>query len=75
MQFEELWIVIVDKNPKLRELEDTSITMTVRGFKKALKLAYEQGLNESSIQPPTVEETVPFEKLFGGIFNNRKQSL
>jgi len=48
MQFDELWIILVKKNINLQEVEDSTVTMTVRGFKKALKLAYEQGLSEGS---------------------------
>ena len=44
MTFEELWDVIVKKNPNLQA--DTMVTMTVNGFKKALKMAYEQGVKQ-----------------------------
>lgn len=41
MTFDELWDVIVNKNKNLQT--DTEVKMTVKGFKKALKLAYDKG--------------------------------
>jgi hypothetical protein len=44
MIFAELWLFIVDKNPKLKT--DKTITMSVDNFRKAIKLAHDEGVKE-----------------------------
>lgn len=44
MDFDKLWDIIVEKNINLKT--DAEVRMTVNGFKKALKLAYDKGLEE-----------------------------
>lgn len=44
MTFESLWNIIVSKNVILQQSK--TVSMTENNFKKALKLAYDQGYNE-----------------------------
>lgn len=43
MSFEELWEVVKQKNPKM---DSGKVNMSVESFKKALKLAYDQGAKQ-----------------------------
>jgi|LakMenE01Jun11ns_1017448.scaffolds.fasta_scaffold8830075_1 hypothetical protein len=63
MNFETLWIIIENKNVNLRNDSET-ITMTKKGFKKALKLAFDKGL-EARKPEPKVDSSI-FNDIFGG---------
>lgn len=66
MNFETLWIIIESKNVNLRNDSET-ITMTKRGFKKALKLAFDKGI-EYRKPAPKYDESESFNSIFGDIF-------
>ena len=44
MIFAELWLIILDKNPRLRT--DKIINITTDNFRKAIKLAHDEGVKE-----------------------------
>jgi len=62
MDFDELWNIIVEKNENLKN--DKEVRMTVDGFKKAVKLAYDQGHKEGHTDGTNSKSV--FEDLFGG---------
>lgn len=72
MEFEQLWDIIIEKNINLKT--DTEVRMTVNGFKKALKLAFDKGYDEGiglddEHEPPlrsnnTKSEPFDFNKFF-----------
>jgi hypothetical protein len=61
MQFDELWDIIVEKNENLKN--DKEVRMTVEGFKKAIRVAYEQGHKEGH-EVASNDKSV-FENIFG----------
>ena len=71
MEFEQLWDIIVEKNVNLKT--DVEVRMTINGFKKALKLAYDKGLDEGegygdeSKSPPSNNSNEPFD--FNALLN------
>lgn len=64
MKFEELWMVIEDKNPNLKN--DKEVRMTISGFKKAIKLAYDQGYKTGH------QEGLDSKSVFDQMFGNRR---
>lgn len=48
MKFEELWIIIENKNTNLKN--DKEVRMTINGFRKALKTAYDQGYDAGYVE-------------------------
>lgn len=58
MNFEKLYDIIEDKNPSLKT-DSVVKHLTPNNFKKALKLAYDQGYKEGKDSTPV------FENLFG----------
>lgn len=44
MIFSELWLIIIEQNPKLKT--DNTVTMSIDNFKKAIKLAHNEGVKE-----------------------------
>ena len=69
MNFENLWIIIENKNVSLKNDSET-ITMTKRGFKKALKLAFDKGV-EAAKPAPKYDESDSFGSLFGDMFGKK----
>jgi len=65
MKFDKLWNIIEKKNPNL--VNDKEVRMTVDGFKKAVKLAYDQGYEEGYDEgyEKGKNEVPLFENLFG----------
>lgn len=47
MTFDQLWQTICDKNPTV--LCGDTVTLTVRSFHKAIKLAYDQGRRQERL--------------------------
>lgn len=50
MQFEELWEIVREQNNALWCASEEPINLTVKSFKKALKLSYDQGYLEGVVQ-------------------------
>ena len=48
MNFDDLWEIIEKKNPNL--VTDKEIKMTVKGFRKAVKLAFDKGYEQGIAQ-------------------------
>ena len=65
MQFNQLWIIIVKKNQNLER--DIEVKMTVNGFKKALRLAYDKGYEHGS-QESYGQAGSEVNNLFGTLF-------
>ena len=66
MNFDKLWLIIESKNPNLKN--DEEVRMTISGFKKAIKLAYDQGYktgNQEGLDSKSV-----FDQMFGNRFKN-----
>ena len=61
MIFYDLWIILKEKNPKLQTNE--TVTMRVKGFEKAIKLAYDQGYKEG--KKDSKNSLSIFENMFG----------
>ncbi len=48
MKFDDLWIIILEKNELLK---NKTVTMSVENFKKAIKLAYDKGYEQDFDEP------------------------
>lgn len=64
MKFNDLWIVIIEQNPILQRHWDTPVTMPIKGFRKALKLAYEKGKAEGQSEGNLDDKSL-WEQVFG----------
>ena len=75
--FDSLWNFICLKNKSLSDSGD-SITLSKDNFKKALKLAYDQGckisVKESSVGSKVDDGLNSLNDLFGGIFGKGKKT-
>lgn len=81
MNFESLWKIIVDKNVNLSD-KNTTVTLNKDAFKKAINLAFNQGMNHqlelSSNNHKEKDKTLHdssniFGDLLGGIFGGKKK--
>ena len=73
MNFEELWKIIVSKNAQLSN-SDKNITLTKDGFKKALRLSFEQGVKlQKEVHDPKNNLYDAGADLFGNLFGGLKK--
>jgi hypothetical protein len=68
MNFDKLWDIIVQKNSNLSN--DKEVRMTIEGFKKAIKLGYDEGfkagLKDCHPKYPGSDSIPPiFDQIFG----------
>lgn len=72
MTFDDLWDEVVKQNKNLQI--DKEVRMTVNGFKKAVKLAYEKGYDEGIEKGYDDGKATlsVFENIFGRDYNNSK---
>lgn len=69
MQFNELWNIIEQKN---QQLVSGKITMSSESFKKAMQLAFDQGVVEQK-KSSSLKNSLGYDggSLFGDIFGKR----
>jgi hypothetical protein len=68
MKFNDLWIIIIERNPLLQRHWDTPVTMPIKGFRKALKLAYDKGKAEGQVEARVeshIDDKSIWEQIFG----------
>ena len=61
MKFNDLWIAIIEQNPILQRHWDAPVTMPIKGFRKALKLAYEKGKAEGQVETKLAQIDTQFD--------------